>query len=104
AEAGQLTDPEYWVRHVRAAVRFGDGVRALAEAGADAFLEIGPDGALTALTQQTLDTLDSGPDAVAVPALRTRRPEQEALLTGVAQLHVAGVRVDWAAFFTGTGA
>ncbi|MGW9618396.1 SDR family NAD(P)-dependent oxidoreductase [Streptomyces diastaticus] len=104
AEAGQLTDPEYWVRHVRAAVRFGDGVRALAEAGADAFLEIGPDGVLTALTQQTLDTLDSGPDAVAVPALRTRRPEQEALLTGVAQLHVAGVRVDWAAFFTGTGA
>ncbi|MGG7613423.1 polyketide synthase dehydratase domain-containing protein, partial [Streptomyces sp. ZG43] len=38
------------------------------------------------------------------PALRSRRPEQEALLTGLAQLHVAGVRVDWAAWFTGTGA
>ncbi|MEU4001519.1 type I polyketide synthase [Streptomyces albidoflavus] len=104
AEPGQLTDPEYWVRHVRETVRFADGVRTLAEAGADAFLEIGPGGVLTALARQSLDTLDGGTGAVAAPALRSRRPEQEALLTGLAQLHVAGVRVDWAAWFTGTGA
>ncbi|CAM5271821.1 SDR family NAD(P)-dependent oxidoreductase OS=Streptomyces rutgersensis OX=53451 GN=F0345_01405 PE=4 SV=1 [Streptomyces diastaticus subsp. diastaticus] len=63
AEPGQLTDPEYWVRHVRETVRFADGVRALGRAGANAFLEIGPGGVLTALTQRVLDA-DGRDDAV----------------------------------------
>ncbi|MFB6594602.1 type I polyketide synthase, partial [Streptomyces diastaticus] len=104
AEAGQLTDPEYWVRHVRAAVRFGDGVRALAEAGADAFLEIGPDGVLTGLAARVLDATEDGSGGVGVPALRKDRAEEHALLAALARLHTAGVAVDWAAFFTGTGA
>ncbi|MER7636640.1 MULTISPECIES: beta-ketoacyl synthase N-terminal-like domain-containing protein [Streptomyces rochei group] len=104
ADPGRLTTPAYWVDHVRATVRFADGVRALADAGADAFLEIGPGGVLTALTRQTLDSRDGATDTLAVPALRSKRPEQHALLTGLAELHVAGVRVDWAAWFHGTGA
>ncbi|WP_446049044.1 SDR family NAD(P)-dependent oxidoreductase, partial [Streptomyces albidoflavus] len=101
AAPGQLTDPEYWVRHVRETVRFADGVRALAEAGADAYLEAGPGGVLTALTRQTLGT-DS--EAVTAPALRKDRAEEPALLTALATLHVTGVPVDWAACFEGTGA
>ncbi|MGX1633245.1 type I polyketide synthase [Streptomyces albidoflavus] len=101
AAPGQLTDPEYWVRHVRETVRFADGVRALAEAGADAYLEAGPGGVLTALARQTLGT-DS--EAVTAPALRKDRAEEPALLTALATLHVTGVPVDWAACFEGTGA
>ncbi|WP_234364656.1 type I polyketide synthase, partial [Streptomyces sp. SM8] len=101
AAPGQLTDPEYWVRHVRETVRFGGGVRALAEAGADAYLEAGPGGVLTALARQTLGT-DS--EAVTAPALRKDRAEEPALLTALATLHVTGVPVDWAACFEGTGA
>uniref|UniRef100_UPI00056C013E acyltransferase domain-containing protein n=1 Tax=Streptomyces exfoliatus TaxID=1905 RepID=UPI00056C013E len=78
AEPGQLTTPAYWVDHVRATVRFADGVRALADAGADAFLEIGPGGVLTALTQRVLDADERG-EAVAVPALRKDRDEETAL-------------------------
>ncbi|GGZ08625.1 hypothetical protein GCM10010385_67330 [Streptomyces geysiriensis] len=104
AEPGRLATPAYWVDHVRATVRFADGICALADAGADAFLEIGPGGVLTALTRQTLDSRDGATDTVAVPALRSKRPEQHSLLTGLAELHVAGVRVDWAAWFHGTGA
>ncbi|MEU9356456.1 type I polyketide synthase, partial [Streptomyces griseoloalbus] len=101
AGPGLLCSADYWVRHVRGTVRFADGVRALADAGVSAFLEAGPGGVLTALTQRCLDT---GHDAVAVPALRADRDEETALLTGLARLHTAGVRVDWAAWFRGTGA
>ncbi|KPC86526.1 hypothetical protein ADL27_45230, partial [Streptomyces sp. NRRL F-6602] len=84
-------------------VRFADGVRALAGAGANAFLEIGPGGVLTALAQSVLEA-DDRDEAVVLPALRKDRDEETALLTAVAGLHVSGVRVDWSAWFTGTGA
>ncbi|KIZ15988.1 type I polyketide synthase [Streptomyces natalensis] len=90
---------EYWVRHVRETVRFADGVSALAAEGASVFLELGPDGVLTAMAQHTLDGT-----ATTVPALRKDRSEETALLTALAQLHVAGVGVDWSGIFAGTGA
>ncbi|WP_042177045.1 type I polyketide synthase, partial [Streptomyces sp. NBRC 110035] len=104
---GEIAGPEllcsadYWVRHVREAVRFADGVRALAGAGADAFLELGPDGVLTAMAAQVLD---GATDTVSAAALRKDRAEERALLTALSRLHVAGVRVDWARCFDGTGA
>ena len=88
--AGDVTDPEYWVRHVRDAVRFAD---VLADFAVTAFVEIGPDGVLSALVDE--------PDAVVTPLLRKDRPETEAVLTGLARLHVAGADVDWTPWFTG---
>ncbi|MEU4946899.1 SDR family NAD(P)-dependent oxidoreductase, partial [Kitasatospora aureofaciens] len=90
------TDADYWVRHVRETVRFANGLRALRAAGATAFVELGPDGVLSALAQEAA--------APAVPLLRRDRPEETALVTGLARLHVAGVPVDWARLFGGTGA
>ncbi|CAM5726145.1 hypothetical protein SGLAM104S_05578 [Streptomyces glaucescens] len=64
AASGEICTPEYWVRHVREAVRFADGVAELAAQGVSVFVELGPDGVLTGPGSQVAG------DAVFVPALR----------------------------------
>ncbi|MEU8927538.1 SDR family NAD(P)-dependent oxidoreductase, partial [Kitasatospora sp. NPDC048545] len=97
--ADSLRMPDYWVRHVREAVRFADGIRTLHEAGVRRFLELGPDAVLTALTASAL----SEDDTVAVPALRKDRPEEATFLQALAGLHVHGTKVDWRALLAGAG-
>ncbi|MEV8441639.1 SDR family NAD(P)-dependent oxidoreductase [Actinosynnema sp. NPDC051121] len=87
--------PEYWVDHVRAAVRFGDGVRALVDFGVTTFVELGPDAVLTAMARET------APDARLIATLRRDRPEPLAVATALAAAFTAGVEVDWAAVFPG---
>ncbi|MDC0773670.1 SDR family NAD(P)-dependent oxidoreductase [Streptomyces sp. HD] len=92
ATADEFMSPDYWVRHVRQPVRYADAVRTLAEQGTGRYLELGPDGTLTALAQASLD--DSG-TAVLVPALRKDRPEAPAALAALAALFVHGADADW---------
>ena len=104
ADAEEVCTPEYWVRQVREAVRFADAVGTLHRRGVRRYLELGPDGVLTAMARQSLDTLSDGAAAIALPLLRADRPEPAALTAAVAELHVRGVSVDWPAYFAGTGA
>ncbi|SDS63080.1 Acyl transferase domain-containing protein [Streptomyces sp. TLI_053] len=99
ATAEQLGSPDYWVEHVRGTVRFQDGVRHLERDGVTAFLELGPDGALTAMGQDCLTGATGGP--VLVPLLRKDRPEAPAATAALARLHVTGLPVDWNAVHAG---
>ncbi|WP_158891504.1 type I polyketide synthase [Amycolatopsis anabasis] len=90
-------DAEYWVRHVREAVRFHDGLRWLADQDVRRFVELGPDAVLTALAQE------SGAET-AVATGRRDRPEVETVLGALTRLHVDGVSPDWASLFAGWGA
>jgi acyl transferase domain-containing protein/acyl carrier protein len=108
----ELCDPEYWVRQVRAPVRFCDGVRWLGAQGVGNFLELGPEGVLSAMCRDCLaDTpgadgkprMSEGPIAAA-PLLRGGRPEAQALLGALAHMWVGGVAVDWGRLLSGTGA
>ncbi|MBB4927397.1 candicidin polyketide synthase FscB [Kitasatospora kifunensis] len=98
ATAEQLCSPEYWVAHVRQAVRFADGVRTLTAQGVGRFLELGPDGVLSALAAES-----AAEEALLVPVLRKGRGEESTVLQALARLHVDGAPVDWAELFAGRG-
>ena len=65
--------------------------------GVTRFLEVGPDGVLTALTAAV------APDALAVAALRRDRDEVTTLLTAAASLFTRGTELSWPAVVDGAG-
>ncbi|MET7686197.1 SDR family NAD(P)-dependent oxidoreductase, partial [Streptomyces sp. NPDC005423] len=101
ASSAELCSPDYWVRHVREAVRFADAVRALAALGTTTFLELGPDPVLTGLGR---DLLDASSGAHFTGTLRRGHDERRGLLGALARVHTRGGGVDWQAFFAATGA
>ncbi|MFI2214653.1 SDR family NAD(P)-dependent oxidoreductase, partial [Streptomyces sp. NPDC020141] len=94
----EMSSADFWVRHVREAVRFLDGMRALEAAGVTSYVELGPDGILSALAQECVET------GAFIPVLRAGRPEARTLTTALARAQVRGVAVDWEAYYAGTGA
>nr|BAD08373.1 polyketide synthase modules 1-3 [Streptomyces halstedii] len=88
----ELATPEYWVTHVREAVRFSAGVRTLLGAGVSSFLEIGPDGVLSGMAR---GSVSDGADVGCVPVMRRGRGEVREFLTGLSRIAVRGVPVTW---------
>ncbi|MDC7340024.1 type I polyketide synthase [Streptomyces lydicus] len=103
ATAEELCAPEYWVQHIRQAVRFGDGIRALRDLGVGTYLELGPGGVLCAMGQEALGDgpAASAGDSPFAATLRRGRPEPESVLEAVAAAFVRGTDVDWAAYLGG---
>ncbi|MFP5264075.1 MAG: amino acid adenylation domain-containing protein [Blastocatellia bacterium] len=92
----EATDPHYWARHLRQAVRFSDGLRALLEEPDRLLLEVGPGNALSTLARQ------QARQAVAVSSLPHPRDKQPALastLNAAGRLWVEGVEIDWEHFY-----
>ncbi|WP_218108817.1 hypothetical protein, partial [Streptomyces sp. LUP30] len=93
------------MRHVREAVRFADGIGVLAGEGVTRFLEIGPDGTLTALARAVAE--EGGDEALFVATLRKARDESRATVAAMAALramakfHVDGADIDWPAVLGG---
>jgi NADPH:quinone reductase-like Zn-dependent oxidoreductase len=100
--AEQATDPAYWVRHAREAVRFAGTVETLKAQGVSTYMELGPDPVLCAMAQETLG--EQADRCAFVPTLREGRSERAATTRALAAAHAAGAAVDWDAFFAGTGA
>ncbi|MEU0842860.1 SDR family NAD(P)-dependent oxidoreductase [Streptomyces sp. NPDC005962] len=124
ADADQLRDPEYWVRHVREPVRFHDGLRTLRTEGVVRYLELGPDAVLTTMAEDALATAETtttetttggtttdgttaggttadGTTPPTAPlfaaALRHGRHEPRTLLSALARMHTDGGTADFAA-------
>ncbi|MBB4679599.1 acyl transferase domain-containing protein/acyl carrier protein [Crossiella cryophila] len=86
---GDPATPGYWVRQVRAPVRFAEAVRRVAERGIGALVEVGPGTALAAAARR-------GSDLIAVPLHGDDTPVATA-----ARLFTHGVELDWTSFFPG---
>ncbi|SEQ79860.1 Acyl transferase domain-containing protein [Lentzea xinjiangensis] len=95
--AAEATDPGYWVRHAREAVRFSEGLRTLLAGGPVNLLEAGPGNVLTTLARQ--HDLAAGGHA-AFGSLRHPREDKhdlDTVLTALGRLWISGVPVDLAA-------
>ncbi|MER6832313.1 SDR family NAD(P)-dependent oxidoreductase, partial [Streptosporangium sp. NPDC000563] len=90
-----------WVRQVREPVRFADAVGVLDAAGVTTFVELGPDGVLSAMARQSLPEGEgAGPYALA-PVLRKDRSEEVTALLALGHAFVHGSSIDWEAVFPG---
>ncbi|WSK38659.1 type I polyketide synthase [Streptomyces tubercidicus] len=100
ATAEELSAPDYWVDHVRGAVRFADGIRTLAAGGVRTFLEVGPDAVLSAMAPDCVPGEDR---PVFLPALRRDRPETREATGALAGAWAHGAEVNWTACYGSSG-
>lgn len=90
APAGLLTDPAYWVRHLRQAVRMDESLAFLDKKGYSIFLEIGPAPILLAFAKRCIDH-----PLVLVGSMKRRVPDLLTLSESVGILYQAGIDLDW---------
>jgi acyl transferase domain-containing protein/thioesterase domain-containing protein/acyl carrier protein len=94
----EATDPSYWARQLRHAVRFSGGVGELLNDSDAVLLEIGPGNTLSALATRHRGFADTNE---VISSMRSRSEpvsDSEALIRAIAKMWVAGKRIDWQAF------
>ncbi|WP_203721046.1 type I polyketide synthase, partial [Paractinoplanes brasiliensis] len=87
-ETGTL-DGDYWFANMRRTVRFADTMQAVVAAGHRVFLEVSAHPVLTMAVEQ------AGDGIVVTGSLRRAEDTPARILRAVANLHTAGVEVDW---------
>lgn len=98
AEPEELSHADYWLRQMRAPVRFADAVRCALAQGVTHVIEIGPHPVLLGMAA---DCVDSAEPVEWLPSLRREAPGWPDLLDGLQRLHVAGAAIDWRGFDRG---
>ncbi len=93
------TDPRYWVRHLRCAVLFADGINELLNTDNKVFIEVGPGKVLSTFVRAH----DIEPGKQAAVHL-VRHPKEDIsdnryLLDKIGQLWLNNVTIDWQAFY-----
>ncbi|MEO5724470.1 MAG: SDR family NAD(P)-dependent oxidoreductase, partial [Ilumatobacteraceae bacterium] len=97
--AAEVTDPDYWVRHLRNTVRFGEGIATVLAEPNRVLLEVGPGRTLTAFARMAATSA-----ATILPTIRHPREQSsdlEYLLGAIGRAWMAGVPLDAAKLFAG---
>jgi amino acid adenylation domain-containing protein/thioester reductase-like protein len=96
-EPDTTPDASYWRQHIRAEVKFAEGMQSLADLGIDTFIEIGPSPTLLSMGKRCL------PESKAawLPSLRQGQDDWQIMLDSLGKLYTQGADVNWAAFDKG---
>jgi acyl transferase domain-containing protein len=97
--AETLTDPEYWVKHLRQTVRFSDGLNTLLQMPDAVLLEVGPGQGLCALARHQAQDARRGvwPSTGKAQPANEARADLPVMLMTAGSLWTRGVAIDWPA-------
>lgn len=95
----EATDPEYWSRHLRETVRFADGLEKLLQNESVILLETGPGQTLSTLARSRTKARSGQKVLSSMRHSREDVSDEKYLLTTLGRLWLAGVDLDWAAFY-----
>ena len=93
----EATDPMYWANHLRATVRFSEGIQTLWQQPERVLLEVGPRTTNATLARQQAKLQQQ----VAISSLGRTENSSEwlAILQAIGQLWLAGAAIDWQSFY-----
>lgn len=97
----EITNPDYWVQHLRQPVRFEQGLRTLMSNPELALLEVGPGRTLSTLARQHAQASPNRIILTSIPHAQDRQSDVAFLLTTLGKLWLAGVPIDWSGFYAG---
>lgn len=95
----EATDPNYWGKHLRQTVRFGDGIAELLKEPKRILLEVGPGRTLSTFAR---DCLEENTQTIVLSSLRhpkDRLSDIAFLLNALGRLWLAGVSVNWSEIY-----
>ncbi|HEX6290302.1 MAG TPA: beta-ketoacyl synthase N-terminal-like domain-containing protein [Herpetosiphonaceae bacterium] len=95
----QATDPRYWARHLRHAVRFADGLAVLLQEPERILLEVGPGRALSTIARQHPDPTSGRTILSSLPHAQDEADDLAFVLGTLGKLWLAGASVDWERFY-----
>ncbi|MFE9770038.1 type I polyketide synthase, partial [Streptomyces sp. NPDC005808] len=99
---GREMGSAYWYNNLRETVEFEQATRAALADGHTVFIEVSPHPVLSLGLQGTIEAAEA--EATTLGTLRRDEGGLDRFLTSLAEAHIHGATVDWAAVFEGTGA
>ena len=99
--AEQATDPTYWAQHLRQTVYFAQGLEQLFLDHQQILLEVGPGRTLSSLARQHQLKKAEQWVLTSLPHPKENQPDAAFLLTTLGRLWLAGINIDYRAFYSG---
>ncbi|MBD9358031.1 type I polyketide synthase [Methylomonas albis] len=98
--AAETCSPDYWAKHLRHSVRFGEGLAVLLATDATpVLLEVGPGRTLGGLAGLAAGLKTQPLCLSSLPQAQENRDAQSFLLRSLADLWLAGIDIDWNGFY-----